>query len=903
MAAEGIERIVICNGHALTFNVCVVQYQKRVRERFAKGWRVLNRFFPAVLPQTRKEQFSMEKMNPRHLLYLQLAFTALAFFVMALLSYFFMGSVVRGYLRIDAGDVIALEKRKVELYTKMPRVVLYGLSEVVRLMILRGENLDAIQSYLEKIAALVNAETDTTKGIVGIYGWFETLDGNVGFINGNNIVPPEDYDPQDRPWYHVAIQAKNDGKVAQTQPYYSTLLDELVVTYSRTIYNDENHRLGVLCVVVSVQVLGQDIVKTAANHGAIGWLITEDLTLVSHTNLDFVGRKLTDPDVPLKVLVPAIKSRKEFVEEAFENFRGEPSIGFTRTLDNGWYIGIVIPKSLYYYPVTRMTWILFALGAGLAAVLMSFLIRIDGARNKADKESKLKSAFLANMSHEIRTPMNAIVGMTTLGKSAVHVERKDFCFAKIEEASQHLLGVINDILDISKIEADKFEISTAEFLFETMLQNVVNIVSYRIEEKRQKFITHIDPAIPPSLIGDDQRLAQVLTNLLSNAVKFTPEGGTITLDAFLVKKEDNFYTIRISVTDTGIGINREQQARIFRAFQQAELGITRQFGGTGLGLAISKNIVEMMGGRIWVESTPGKGSTFAFTVRLEQGMEYASLYLNKDIHWDNVSILVVDDDQGVLDYFKEVIKRFGTSCDTAISGKEALKHIERHGVYHIYFVDWRMPDMDGIALAKILKEKAPNPGNTIVIMISAVEWRSIEGEARSAGVDTFLSKPLFPSAIIDTISKVLGAKRQPQKEKPLLELAGIFLGHRILLAEDVKINSMILQGLLEPTELEIDCVENGAEAVRMFKENPEKYDLIFMDVQMPIMDGYEATRHIRDLDIPRAKTIPIIALTANVFREDIEECLKAGMNGHLGKPLNIDDVITRLRVYLGKRPL
>ena len=378
--------------------------------------------------------------------------------------------------------------------------------------------------------------------------------------------------------------------------------------------------------------------------------------------------------------------------------------------------------------------------------------------------SRAKSVFLANMSHEIRTPMNAIIGMVAIGEAASDTERKDYCFAKIGDASRHLLGVINDILDMSKIEANKFELSPDEFNFEKMIQSVVNVINFRVDEKRQRFTMYIDDAIPKNLIADDQRLAQVITNLLGNAVKFTPEQGFISLNARFLGERDGLCVIELAISDTGIGISHEQQKHLFNSFQQAEISTARRFGGTGLGLAISKNIVEMMGGTIGVQSEPGKGSVFTFTVQAK-----------KSVHVHNT---------------------------------------------------------------------ADNPP---------------------------------------------GVKK---------DIAGIFAGRRALLAEDMEINREIVLALLEPTLLEIDCAENGAEAVRKFSEAPRKYDLIFMDVQMPEMDGYEATRRIRALNLPQAKTIPIVAMTANVFREDVEKCVKAGMNGHVGKPLNFDEVLEQLYTYL-----
>jgi signal transduction histidine kinase/DNA-binding response OmpR family regulator len=524
------------------------------------------------------------------------------------------------------------------------------------------------------------------------------------------------------------------------------------------------------------------------------------------------------------------------------------------------------------------------------------------AQKAAEDASGAKSDFLSNMSHEIRTPMNAIIGMTAIGKSAAAIEQKDYAFEKIETASTHLLGVINDILDMSKIEAGKLELSFSDFDFEKMLQKTVNVINFRVDEKHQSLTVYIDKKIPRMLTGDDQRLAQIITNLLSNAVKFTPDGGAIRLNTQLRSEENGVCEIQIEITDTGIGISEEQQARLFSSFQQAESSTSRKFGGTGLGLAISKRIIEMMGGRVWIKSELGHGSVFGFTIqaRRSTAQKYSSLLPGVD--WTNIRVLAVDDAPDIREYIADMAQGFGIRCDIASSGEEACGLIDCNGSYDIYLIDWKMPGMDGIELSRWIRDHDKN--KSVVIMISSTEWSVIEREAKNAGVSKFLPKPLFPSMLVDCINECLGlAPVRARSQETEIE---DFSGCHMLLAEDVEINREILLALLEPSNLAIDCAENGAEALRLFSENYSTYDMIFMDVQMPEMDGYEATRRIRAFEAELRKKsapelpqeIPIIAMTANVFREDVERCLDAGMNGHIGKPLDLNEVMDMLRKYL-----
>jgi len=523
--------------------------------------------------------------------------------------------------------------------------------------------------------------------------------------------------------------------------------------------------------------------------------------------------------------------------------------------------------------------------------------KIKDALDDATAASKAKGDFLANMSHEIRTPMNAIMGMTNIGLAAAEIKQKNHSLEKISAASKHLLGIINDILDMSKIEAGKFEITDALFDFEKIFQQVANVISFRLEEKGHRFDVYIDWAVPQMMIGDDQHLAQVIANLVGNAIKFTPPGGSIKMYTNFLGEENSVCTIKVSVSDSGIGISPEQLTYLFQPFTQAENNTSRKFGGTGLGLPISKSIVEMMGGEIWVESEPGKGSTFSFTFKAKRGeMKKNRFPAAGEEDLKKLRVLSIDDDPDIIKDFKMMIGGYGVACDPATTDEEALRLIEKNGPYNIYIMDWELPGMGCPELSKRIKSMTPADFDSLVIVVSFVEYNTIIEQMKSSGIDRFLNKPIFPPTIAGVLDDYLGLSNM--EEETGNDIDGIFKGKNILLAEDVDINREIVMTLLEPTEVKIDCAINGAEAVRMFAEAPEKYEMIFMDIQMPEMDGYEATRCIRLLDVPKAKTIPIIAMTANVFKEDIENCLEAGMNGHVGKPIDFNDLIAILNALI-----
>ena len=520
-------------------------------------------------------------------------------------------------------------------------------------------------------------------------------------------------------------------------------------------------------------------------------------------------------------------------------------------------------------------------------------------KENAQAAAKAKSDFLSNMSHEMRTPMNAIIGMTKIAEATNDVSRLKYCLSTIGTSSGHLLDIINDVLDMSKIEAGKFELENAPMNIEKMLMKVCNIVVDNMEKKDQSFDVVLGKDLNLHYIADDLRLSQVITNLLSNAVKFTPEGGKITLTVENVGRSEGTNTLRFSVSDNGIGMSKEQIARLFSAFEQADSSVTRKYGGTGLGLSISKSIVEKMGGRIWAESSPGVGSTFAFEVTLERASHQDTVIFD-GIRPGDVKLLIIESDSDVRKRFLKITENFGIHADSAANADETLALMgigdDQGDAYDLVFLDYDLPGISGIDFINTLDGRIDK--NTAVIITTYLDWPRIEKFAVENKISRYITKPIFPSSVLDVINEVVGSalkscdiKTASSKDAP--DLSDI----SIILAEDVEINREIFLALLEKTHLSVQTAENGLVAVEMFKEDPDKYDLIIMDVQMPEMDGYQATRTIRELDIPKAKAIPIIAMTANAFKEDIERCLESGMNDHLAKPIDEKSVIEKIMHY------
>ena len=488
----------------------------------------------------------------------------------------------------------------------------------------------------------------------------------------------------------------------------------------------------------------------------------------------------------------------------------------------------------------------------------------------AEQASKAKTAFLSNMSHEIRTPMNAIIGLNNIALNEPDVSEKlQGYLTKTGESAQHLLGIINDILDMSRIESGRMVIKNEEFSFAKNLEQVNTIISGQCAEKGLKYDCRMIGRIDDHYIGDGMKLRQVMINILSNAVKFTPEGGTVT---FLIEEGPRYNgnaTLKMTFTDTGIGMSREFLPHLFDAFAQEDSSSTNRYGSTGLGMPITKSIVELMNGHIEVESEKGKGTTFTVTLTLGESKRKDGQPEGK-LNPKEMSVLVIDDDPIALEHAQIVLGQIGVSCETALSGAEALEMVKvrhaRRADYDLLLVDWKMPEMDGVETTRQIRAIVGH--DTPIIILTSYNWDDVADEAREAGVDTFVAKPLFAGSVMDEFREAF-----KRKNDNLVRSAAELEGRHILLAEDMR-------------GMEVDVAENGRIAVEKYQSHPEMYyDAILMDMRMPEMDGLEATRKIRATGRRDATTIPIIALTANAFDEDVQRSLQAGLDAHLSKPV------------------
>ena len=615
-------------------------------------------------------------------------------------------------------------------------------------------------------------------------------------------------------------------------------------------------------------------------------------------------------DNPVEKFSVALKKHEEYTDTLEVNGEERQIYGISLPYSE-WYLVSVMPYSILDDTINSLSSqrmfmtllscasvliILTAIFLRYFSITRSQMNELEKARQAALEANKAKSEFLANMSHDIRTPMNAIVGMTAIATAHIDDRKQvENCLRKITLSSKHLLGLINDVLDMSKIESGKLTLTTEQISLKEVVEGIVNIMQPQVKTKKQTFDIHVENIFTENVWCDGIRLNQVLLNLLSNATKYTPEGGSIQLSLSEEKspKGENYVRIHINVRDNGIGMSPEFLKRIYESYSRADGTRIHKTEGAGLGMAITKYIVDAMEGTIEIQSEPDKGSEFLLTFDFEKADA-----MEIDMVLPAWNMLVVDDDELLCKTAMDALKSIGIKAEWTLSGEKAIElvieHHKKREDYQIILLDWKLPGMNGIQAAREIRR---NLGDEVpILLISAYDWSEFEAEAREAGISGFISKPLFKSTLYHALCQYMDVGTEHEQTlNQNIDLSG----RRILLAEDNELNWEVAKELLTDLGVELDWAEDGQICLDKFQKSPEGYyDIILMDIRMPHMTGYEATQAIRGLAHPDALSIPIIAMSADAFSDDIQHCLQCGMNAHIAKPIDVIELTRLLKRYL-----
>lgn len=735
------------------------------------------------------------------------------------------------------------------------------------------------------------------------------------------------YDAKKRPWYTGAVEAAGD--VCFSVPYRSYANEYMLATISRLQPDGET----VIAYDIKLGAIQSFTEKLDLYKGSLTIVCDQEGNIIGTTNPLYAGGnyKLTAAEYDQQLaeaeqeLSEASADEKEKAEKkvaslnALKAFCGKYQIclgetaasadkmhihpangviGYSHT--NGIYSTITMVPISRMLPTVALIWIIIAAILVLTELLLeNFRVRLQNADElkakneqlaeavvRADAASVAKSQFLAQMSHEIRTPMNAVIGLTSIAKTEIRSPEKvaDY-LTKIEGSSRLLLSIINDVLDMSAIEGGKLKIDSAEFNFKALISNITTVFYEQARQKGITFEVRMNGVTEEHIIGDELRVNQILMNLLSNAIKFTPANGEIDLMVLQASRSQDKVQLRFSVSDTGCGMSEEMMGRLFKPFEQESASTARKHGGSGLGLSITKKLTEMMGGSIQVKSTQGKGSVF--TVDIPFKVSTNASETSEVSNFSDIHALVVDDSKDSCEYSGILLERLGVRYEYVTSGEAALEALEeaedKGDPYTLCLIDWKMPEMDGGELTQQIREIFGE--DAIIIIVSAYDLNEVEASGKSIGSNYFIPKPLFQSTLFNALMKISGGdytRIEAQHENQEYD----FTGKHVLIAEDVVLNMEVAVKLLKMVGLDVTCAEDGRQAVDLFTQAaPGTYDCILLDINMPVMDGYEAAQAIRKYGRPDAKTIPIYAMTANAFSEDVTAALDAGMNGHIAKPI------------------
>lgn len=694
----------------------------------------------------------------------------LSFAIMAATSVFFVTFVVNRQMDSIARETMNSMETSVEDNLFAKGLLFTEISRGVRRLDKQSlYNNVEITNCLTDIQSFFTNNDSPIDDFLKVYAYI-----NGEFIDGSGWIPPADFYPTERPWYTDAVSA--NGQVSFSDPYIDADSGEVCVSYSQVIM-EKGGEYDVIAIDLTLDSIIREIAEQQIAGDGYGIFLCDEYSFIVHKNENYLSHTTVGAEHPdsisticdgYAIIETMLRSKESVSGIRIKDFDGKDSVVFIRSLFNGWHIGIITPRASYISAAMTLGIIIGILGLALSSVLSLLLIFTRNRMTHFQKESQNKSNFLAKMSHELRTPMNAIIGMTEIAKHSKEETKVRYCLDRVDEASNHLLDMINNLLDMSKIDSGYFNITQEKVNMEAFIQRIKSETEEEAASNQQHFTLCVDNNVPPMVMVDGKHLHQVLHNLLDNALKYSAEGGTIKLTIQVEEQFEKHSLIKFEVQDDGIGIDDATKETLYKTFEQSDNSISRQYDGIGLGLPIAQTIVTMMGGKLMVESKVGEGACFYFSILLE--------------HCDMLS-----------------------------------------------------------------PEKAENT--------------SI------------------------------------QQENPERVSDGILKGKKLLIVEDVEVNRMIVVELLKETQIEIDEAENGQIALEKFQAAPDKYDIILMDVHMPVMDGITATKKIRSLDIPRAKKIPIIALTADMLKENIDKCIDAGMSAHTGKPVNIDVIISLIEKH------
>ncbi len=820
---------------------------------------------------------------------------------------------------------VYMDRRSVDTISEVGKIYMSGMSEQIALHF--ATTIDLRLSQVEALVETHDPRSAQTDKLVAdlIYSaqargfshlGFYSDDGDFVMLYGDEV---EVTDPV------PFLESLNSGEKKVAVGTDSTGSKVVLMGVSASYPMEEGEQCTALVAGLPVDYISDTLSLNAIDGMVYSYIIRRDGSFVIRSGVaaqdnyfeqmyvTFNELGGTDADVYVTALKNAIE-RGEDYSAVLQIGKDRRHIHSTKLAYSEWNLVVVMPYGSLNEEISDLSsqWISLALGSSgliLAVLLLVFvkyfrmtkqqMIELEQARKEAVHANRAKSEFLSNMSHDIRTPMNAIVGMTAIATANLNdIQQVRNCLRKIALSGKHLLGLINDVLDMSKIESGKLTLNMDQISLREVMDSIVSIVQPQVRSKHQQFDVFIHDISAENVCCDSVRLNQVLLNILGNAVKFTPEGGEIHVAMYEEPSDrgPEFIRIHMRIRDTGIGMTPEYKERIFDSFSREDSARVRKTEGSGLGMAITKYIIDAMGGTIEVESEPGKGTEFHVVLDLEQ-----ATVQEVDMVLPDWNMLVVDDDKQLCESTVESLRSIGVKADWSLDAEKALEKVEerhrRGDDYQIILLDWKLPGMDGITAAREIRRLYGD--DVPILLISAYDWSEIETEARSAGITGFISKPLFKSTLFYGLRQYMGEAGAPlEKEEAEIDLSG----RRVLLAEDNELNWEIASELLSEQGLELEWAENGQVCLEMFQaQQPGYYDAVLMDLRMPVMTGYQATEAIRGLEREDAKTIPIIAMTADAFAEDVQKCLDYGMNAHVAKPIDVREVSRQLLRFM--RPL